>query len=289
MNSGEVSAKVEAVISIFYPVLQDYARGALDYQFSPRHEGKSPHADVHNSSAEREHLLLSELGDPDRGSLTEWRRIYQSDKPSCSFFTTYVIDLPGYGKTRLQFEGILDFFVIYFSCSKVELSWATGSGDIAWALKSVSQTRNLDLDASQKDGIEKRTFYMCFGPHLWGPCYTAYVVSLLKLLRGYKCLKNEMKVCLRLLLIQACPPCLSDNTDIFLEVTKIPHLCSTEALAKQTELALQDCNSSVVQLLGQHSSSDCPLEFAARIISKVALGSLDLGVVVIYIRKKDDQ
>ncbi|KAK0442133.1 hypothetical protein EV421DRAFT_2035966, partial [Armillaria borealis] len=86
-SSTELVAKVESVISTFSPVLRDYARGALDYQFSPKHEGKSLHADVHNSSAERVHLLLSGLGDPDRGALTDWRRIYQSDRPSCPFFT----------------------------------------------------------------------------------------------------------------------------------------------------------------------------------------------------------
>ncbi|KAK0232058.1 hypothetical protein EDD85DRAFT_955892 [Armillaria nabsnona] len=249
-NSAELSAKVESVISTFSPVLRDYARGALDYQFSPRHEGKLPHADVHNSSAERVHLLLSGLGDPDREALTDWRRIYQSDRPNCSSFTTYVIDLPGYGKTRLQFEGILNFFVMYFSCSKEELTWTTGSGDVAWALKSLSETRNLDLDASQKDGIEKRTLYMVL--------YSRLVVlhRFLRYMLDFNVTPLDARR--RLLLIQACPPCLSDNTDIFLEVTKISHLCSTEVLAKQTELALQDCNSSVTQLLRQNSSSDCP-------------------------------
>ncbi|SJL18403.1 uncharacterized protein ARMOST_21991 [Armillaria ostoyae] len=249
-SSTELFAKVESVISTFSPVLRDYARGALDYQFSPKHEGKSLHADVHNSSAKRVHLLLSGLGDPDRRALTDWRRIYQSDRPNCSFFTTYVIDLPGYGKTRLQFEGILDFFVIYFSCSKEELTWATGSGDLAWALKSLSETRNLDLDASQKDGIEKRTFYMVL--------YSRLVVlrRFLRYLLDFNVMPLDARR--RLLLIQACPPCLSDNTDIFLEITKISHLCSTEVLAEQTEFALQDCNSSVTQLLRQNSSSDCP-------------------------------
>ncbi|PBK63369.1 hypothetical protein ARMSODRAFT_1024109 [Armillaria solidipes] len=246
----ELSAKVEAVISIFYPVLQDYARGALDYQFSPRHKDKSPHAEVHNSFADREHLLLSKLGDPDRGSLTDWRStraISPTVRPSRR---TYVLDLPGYGKTRLQFEGILEFFVIYFSCSKEELTWATGSGDVAWTLNSISEALNPDLGASQEDGIEKRSFYMVL--------YSRLVVlrRFLRYLLDFNVTPLDARR--RLLLIQACPPCLSDNTDIFLEITKISHLCSTEALAKQTELALQDCNSSVTQLLGQHSSSDCP-------------------------------
>lgn len=90
----------------------------------------------------------------------DWQRVYQSDKPNCSFFTTYVIDLPGYGETRLQFEGICDFFVIYFSCSEEVMTWATGSGDAAWVLKEISNIRNLDLESSQKNVIKKQTWYM---------------------------------------------------------------------------------------------------------------------------------
>ncbi|KAK0449572.1 uncharacterized protein EV420DRAFT_1766975 [Desarmillaria tabescens] len=248
-SSKELFAKVESVISTFSPVLKDYARGALDYQFFPRHEGKSFHADVHNAAAETVHLLLSGLGDPERGSLTDWRRIYKSDEPSCSFFTTYVVDLPGYGKTRLLFEGVLEFFAIYFSCSKEELTWATGSGDVAWVLKTISEIRNLDLETWQKDGIEKRTFYMLLYSRL------AVLRHFLRYLLDFDISPLDAR---RRLLLQACPPCSSDNTDIFLEVTKIAHLCSTEVLAKQTELALQDCNGSVAQLLKKHASSDCP-------------------------------
>ncbi len=140
--------------------------------------------------------------------------------------------------------------MIYFSCSKEELTWATGSGDVAWALKSLSETRNLDFDASQEDGIQKRTFYMILYSRL------AVLSHFLRYLLDFNVTPLDARR--RFLLIQACPPCLFDNTDIFLEITKISHLCSTEALAKQTEHILRDCNSSLAQLLRQHSSSNCP-------------------------------
>ncbi|PBK84000.1 hypothetical protein ARMGADRAFT_1170357 [Armillaria gallica] len=248
-SADVLSSRAESVISTFSAILRDYARGALDYQFSPRHEGKSLHANVHNSSAERVHLLLSGLGDLEKGSLTDWRRIYKSDEPDCSFFTTYIIDLPGYGKTRLQFEGILEFFVIYFSCSKEELTWATGSGDVAWALKTISQLSIFDDD---KDAAAKRTFYMLL--------YSRLTILHHFLDHLFNMNVTPLDARRRILLLQACPPSSSDspNADIFLELIKIARDSSTEVLESQTKLALQACNNIVAELLKSKGSSDCP-------------------------------
>ncbi|SJL13471.1 uncharacterized protein ARMOST_16915 [Armillaria ostoyae] len=134
IRKKELERISKKAIEAFAGVLQDYATGRLDYHFSSRHDRKGPHANVHHPDTERVHLLLAGLGDPNE-TLTSWEDIFHSieEEPQHAFATyslfllpfpliliipRTVINIPGYGKTRLLFEAVAQYFLIYFTCSK---------------------------------------------------------------------------------------------------------------------------------------------------------------------------
>ena len=75
----ELERMCKTAIQDFADVLQDYATGQLDYHFSSRHDGKGPHANVHHPDADRVHLLLAGLGDPNE-TLTGWKDVVHCPK-----------------------------------------------------------------------------------------------------------------------------------------------------------------------------------------------------------------
>lgn len=113
IRKKELERMSKKAIEAFAGVLQDYATGRLDYHFSSRYDRKGSHANVHHPDAERVHLLLAGLGDPNE-TLTSREDIFHSieEEPQDAFATT-VINIPGYGKTRLLFEAVTIFLDLF--------------------------------------------------------------------------------------------------------------------------------------------------------------------------------
>ncbi|PBL00145.1 hypothetical protein ARMGADRAFT_365957 [Armillaria gallica] len=235
----------KAVMDTFSDVLQDYAKGSLDYHFSSRHDGKGSHANVHHPDADRVHLLLAGLGDPNE-TLTSWEDVFHrcnEEKMRHSFSTT-VIDLPGYGKTRLLFEAVEKHFLIYFTCSKEKATWATGSGDVQWVVETVNTTSKWMHEGQ----AAQRAFYVLMYARMY------VLASFLDLVLSRRLVPFDARR--RLLLLQACPPSLTNSEDLFVHITKVAQLFKDETLRRAAVQSMYKFCDSIREVL--HGTNDSP-------------------------------
>ncbi|KAK0224603.1 hypothetical protein EDD85DRAFT_959303 [Armillaria nabsnona] len=247
-------------IEAFAGVLQDYATGRLDYHFLSRHDGKGPHANVHHPDAERVHLLLAGLGDPNE-TLTSWEDIFHStEEEPRDAFATYslfllsfpliliiprtVINIPGYGKTRLLFEAVAQYFLIYFTCSKEKATWTSGSGDVQWVVETVNPTpKNMyGGEATQ------RAIYVLIYARMY------VLIYFLDLALSYRLAPLDARR--RLLLLQACPPCLASSDDLFVHIAKVVQSFDDETLRRAAGQSLDKFRHSIKEVL--HDTTDSP-------------------------------
>ncbi|KAK0209148.1 hypothetical protein DFS33DRAFT_1415441 [Desarmillaria ectypa] len=223
----ELESMSKKVMDTFSDVLQDYAKGRLDYHFSSRHDGKRPHADVHHPDADRVHLLLAGLGDPNE-TLTSWEDAFHrcNEENMRYSISTMVIDLPGYGKTRLLFEAVTKYFLVYFTCSKEKATWATRSGDAQWVVESVN--------ATSKGCTFSPTSWTWYHHTTWPP----------------------LDARRRLLLLQACPPSLADSEDLFVHITKVAQSFNDETLRRAAGESLDRFYDTIRKVV--HGTNDSP-------------------------------
>ncbi|KAK0466108.1 uncharacterized protein EV420DRAFT_1759351 [Desarmillaria tabescens] len=240
----ELESVSKKVIDTFSDVLQDYAKGGLDYHFSSKHDGKGPHANVHHPDADRVHLLLAGLGDPNE-SLTSWEDVFhrcneEDMRESCS---TTVIDLPGYGKTRLLFEAVAKYFLIYFTCSREEATWTTGSGDVQWVVETVNTTSKSTHEGSK---AVRRAFYVLVYTRMY------VLASFLDLVLSQNPAPFDARR--RLLLLQACPPYLANSEDIFVHIAKVAQTFDGDTLRRAARKFLDKFRDSIKKIV--HGTND---------------------------------
>ncbi|KAK0466090.1 uncharacterized protein EV420DRAFT_1636700 [Desarmillaria tabescens] len=234
------------VMDTFSDVLQDYAKGGLDYNFSSQHYGKGPHANVHHPDADRVHLLLAGLGDPNE-TLTSWDDVFHrcDEEDMRESFATTVIDLPGYGKTRLLFEAVAKYFLIYFTCSTEEATWTTGSGDVQWVVETVNTTSE-STDEGWK--VAQRAFYVLVYTRMY---VLAYFLDLVLSQNP-----TPLDARRRLLLLQACPPYLTNSEDIFVHIAKVAQSFDDDTLRCTAGKFLDKFRDSIRKIV--HGTNDSP-------------------------------
>ncbi|KAK0430880.1 hypothetical protein EV421DRAFT_236211 [Armillaria borealis] len=234
------------VMDSFSDVLRDYANGHLDYHFSSRHDGKRPHANVHHPDADRVHLLLAGLGDPN-DTLTSWKDVFHSnEEDGADSSTTILVDFPGAGKTRLQFEAVAEHFLLYLNCSRKKIAWTAGSDDVSWAMD-----HNIRMRAVDNVGTARRTVQTLLFSRIY---ILSYFMDLI--------LTNPdvtaVAVRRRFLLLQACPPASMLNAglyDIFSHLVWVAQPYGIGVLEAATNTAMQRLCRSICRLLSVGSES----------------------------------
>ncbi len=78
-DAEELERMSKTAIDAFSDILQDYAKGSLDYHFSSQHDRKGPHANVYHPDADRVNLVLAGLGEPNE-TLTSWKDAFHRPK-----------------------------------------------------------------------------------------------------------------------------------------------------------------------------------------------------------------
>ncbi|KAK0184599.1 hypothetical protein F5146DRAFT_1145106 [Armillaria mellea] len=224
-------------IYAFSDVLQDYATGRLDYHFSSQHDGKGPHTNVHHPDAKRVHLLLAGLGDPNE-TLTSWEGVLHSaEEESQNACAMTVINLPGYGKTRLLFEAAEKYFLIYFTCSNDKATWATGSDDVQWVVETVNTTSKWTHECQ----AARRAIYV--------------LIYFLDLALSHRLAPIDTRR--RLLLLQACPPCLAPSSDdLFVHIAKVAQSFDDKTLRRAAGQSSDKFRQSIKEVL--HGIADSP-------------------------------
>ncbi|SJL13480.1 uncharacterized protein ARMOST_16924 [Armillaria ostoyae] len=232
-------------LDAFSDVLQDYAKGSLDYHFSSRHDGKGPHANVYHPDADRVHLVLAGLGDPNE-SLTSWKDVFHrpNEEVMRQSFSTTVIDLPGYGKTRLLFEAVEKYFLIYFTCSQEKATWASGSGDAQWVVETVDPT----LKSTFGGDAAERAFYVLNYARMY------VLANFLNLVLSHNVAPFDARR--RLLLLQACPPRLANSEDLFVYIAKVAQPFNDETLCRAAGQSMDKFRKLIREVL--HSTNDSP-------------------------------
>ncbi|PBL00132.1 hypothetical protein ARMGADRAFT_1159519 [Armillaria gallica] len=244
-DAEELERMSKKAIDAFSDILQDYAKGSLDYHFSSRHDRKRPHANVYHPDADRVHLVLSGLGDPNE-TLTGWKDVFHCPKEEDmrQSFSTTVIDLPGYGKTRLLFEAVAEYFLIYFTRSQEKVTWASGSGDAQWAVETVDPT----LKSTFGGDAAERAFYVLIYVRMY------VLANFLDLVLSHNVTPFDARR--RLLLLQACPPCLANSEDIFVHIAKVAQSFDEETLCRASGQSSNKFCDSIKEVL--HGTNDSP-------------------------------
>ncbi|KAK0430867.1 hypothetical protein EV421DRAFT_235033 [Armillaria borealis] len=232
-------------IDAFSDVLQDYAKGSLDYHFSSQHDGKGPHANVYHPDADRVHLVLADLGDPNE-SLTSWKDVFHrpNEEVMRQSFSTTVIDLPGYGKTRPPFEAVEKYFLIYFTCSQEKVTWASGSDDAQWVVETIDPT----LKSTFGGDTAERAFYVLIYVRMY------VLANFLDLVLSHNVAPFDARR--RLLLLQACPPRLENSEDLFVHIAKIAQSFDGETLCRASVQSSNKFCESIKEVL--HGINDSP-------------------------------
>ncbi|KAK0224611.1 hypothetical protein EDD85DRAFT_234119 [Armillaria nabsnona] len=232
-------------LDAFSDVLQDYAKGSLDYHLSSRHDGKGPHVNVHHPDADRVHLVLVGLGDPNE-TLTGWKDTFHRPKEEDirQSFSTIVVDLPGYGKTRLLFEAVAEYFLIYFTCSQEKATWTSGSGDAQWVVETVDPT----LKSTFGGNAAERVFYVLIYVRMY------VLANFLDLVLSHNVAPFDARR--RLLLLQACPARLANSEDLFVHIAKVAQSFDDETLCRAYGQSSNKFCESIKEVL--HGTNDSP-------------------------------
>ncbi len=155
-----------------------------------------------------------------------------------------VIDLPGYGKTRLLFEAVAEYFLIYFTCSQEKATWASGSGDAQWVVETVDPT----LKSTFGGDAAERAFYVLIYVRMY------VLANFLDLVLSHNAAPFDARR--RLLLLQACPPRLANSEDLFVHIAKVAQPFNDETLCRAAGQSMDKFRGLIREVL--HGTSDSP-------------------------------
>ncbi len=155
-----------------------------------------------------------------------------------------VINISGYGKTRLLFEAVAQYFLIYFTCSKEKATWTSGSGDVQWVMETVNPTpKNMyGGEATQK------AIYVLIYARMY------VLIYFLDLALSHRLAPLDARR--RLLLLQACPSCLASSDDLFVHIAKVVQSFDDETLRRAAGQSLDKFRHSIKEVL--HDTTDSP-------------------------------